>query len=31
MGAADEYVEVEEFLNILKIHLRSSFDYLQGA
>jgi len=31
MGAADEYVEVEEFLNILKIHLLSSFDYLQGA
>jgi succinyl-diaminopimelate desuccinylase len=28
MGAADEYVEVEEFINIVKIHLTSAFDYL---
>ena len=28
MGAADEYVEVEEFLNIVKVHVLSAFDYL---
>ena len=31
MGAADEYVEVEEFINIVKIHVLSAFDYLSTA
>ena len=29
MGAADEYVEVEEFLHIVKAHVLSSYDYLK--
>jgi succinyl-diaminopimelate desuccinylase len=29
IGAADEYVEVEEFLHILKTHVLSSYDYLK--
>ncbi|UCD59288.1 MAG: M20/M25/M40 family metallo-hydrolase, partial [Candidatus Hydrogenedentota bacterium] len=29
IGAADEYVEVEEFLHIVKTHVLSSYDYLQ--
>jgi succinyl-diaminopimelate desuccinylase len=29
MGAADEYVEVEEFLHIVKTHVLSSYDYLR--
>jgi succinyl-diaminopimelate desuccinylase len=28
MGAADEYVEVEEFLQIVKTHVLSAYDYL---
>jgi succinyl-diaminopimelate desuccinylase len=28
MGAADEYIEVEEFLHILKTHVLSAYDYL---
>jgi len=31
MGAADEYVEVDEFLNIVKIHVLSACDYLSTA
>jgi succinyl-diaminopimelate desuccinylase len=28
MGTVDEYVEVEEYLHIVKVHLLSAYDYL---
>jgi hypothetical protein len=28
MATADEYVEVEEFLHIVKTHVLSAYDYL---
>ncbi len=28
MGTVDEYVEVEEFIHIVKVHLLSAFEYL---
>jgi succinyl-diaminopimelate desuccinylase len=31
MGSADEYVEIEEFLNILRTHVLSAFDYLNES
>lgn len=31
MGAADEYVDVEEFLKIVKIHVLSAYDYLNES
>jgi succinyl-diaminopimelate desuccinylase len=31
MGTVDEYVEVEEFIHIVKVHLLSAFEYLTGA
>ena len=30
MGAADEYVEVEEYLHIVRTHVLSAYDYLTG-
>lgn len=31
MGAADEYVEVEEYLHIVRTHVLSAYDYLMGS
>jgi succinyl-diaminopimelate desuccinylase len=31
MGAADEHVEIEEFLHIVRIHVLSAYDYLTKA
>ena len=31
MGAADEYVEVEEYLHIVRTHVLSAYDYLMSA
>jgi hypothetical protein len=28
MGTVDEYVEVEEFMHITKVHLLSAYEYL---
>lgn len=30
MGTVDEYVEVEELIHIVKVHILSAYDYLQG-
>lgn len=30
MGTVDEYVEVEEFIHIVKVHLLSAYEYLTG-
>ena len=30
MGTIDEYVEVEEFIHIVKVHLLSAYDFLEG-
>ena len=30
MGTVDEYVEVEEYLHIVKVHLLSAYDYLKA-
>ena len=30
MGTVDEYVEVDEFMHIVKVHLLSAYDYLTG-
>jgi succinyl-diaminopimelate desuccinylase len=31
MGSVDEYVEVEEFLHVVRTHVLAAFDYLSGA
>jgi succinyl-diaminopimelate desuccinylase len=31
MGSVDEYVEVEEFLHVVRTHVLSAFDYLSAA
>jgi hypothetical protein len=31
MGSADEYVEVEEFIDVVKVHVLSAYDYLSQA
>jgi succinyl-diaminopimelate desuccinylase len=31
MGTVDEYVEVEELIHIVKVHLLSAYDYLEGS
>jgi succinyl-diaminopimelate desuccinylase len=31
MGSTDEYVEVEEFIDVVKIHVLSAYDYLSGS
>jgi succinyl-diaminopimelate desuccinylase len=31
MGTVDEYVEVKELLHIVKVHLLSAYDYLEGS
>jgi len=31
MGSVDEYVEIEEFINILKTHVLTAYDYLTAA
>lgn len=31
MGSQDEYVDVEEFLDIVRVHTLSAFDYLAGS
>jgi succinyl-diaminopimelate desuccinylase len=28
MGSADEHVDLEEFLHIVRVHLLSAYDYL---
>jgi len=30
MGTVDEYVEVEEFIHVVKVHLLSAYEYLTG-
>jgi hypothetical protein len=30
MAQADEHVEVEEFLHVVRMHVLSSLDYLSG-
>jgi succinyl-diaminopimelate desuccinylase len=30
MGSTNEYVEVEEFIDVVKVHVLSSFDYLSN-
>ena len=30
MGTVDEYVEVEELIHIVKVHILSAYDYLEG-
>jgi succinyl-diaminopimelate desuccinylase len=29
MGSTDDYVEVEEFIDVVKIHVLSAYDYLK--
>ena len=31
MGTVDEYVEVNEFLHVVKVHTLSAYDYLRGS
>jgi succinyl-diaminopimelate desuccinylase len=31
MGAADEHVDVEEFLHVVRTHVLSSYDYLKAS
>jgi len=31
MGSADEHVEIEEFLHIVRVHVLSAYDYLMGG
>jgi hypothetical protein len=31
MAQADEHVEIEEFLHVVRMHVLSSFDYLSGS
>ncbi|MCP5075185.1 MAG: M20 family metallopeptidase, partial [Rhodobacteraceae bacterium] len=31
MGAADEYVDVEEYLHIVRTHVLSAYDYLMAG
>jgi succinyl-diaminopimelate desuccinylase len=31
MGSVDEYVEVDEFLHVVRTHVLSAFDYLTAA
>jgi hypothetical protein len=30
MGQKDENVDIEEYLNVVKVHVLSAFDYLSG-
>jgi succinyl-diaminopimelate desuccinylase len=31
MGSTDDYVEVDEFIDIVKVHVLSAYDYLKGG
>jgi succinyl-diaminopimelate desuccinylase len=31
MGSTDDYVEVDEFIDIVKVHVLSAFDYLNSS
>jgi succinyl-diaminopimelate desuccinylase len=31
MGTADEHVEIEDFLHVLRTHVLSAYDFLAGA